>query len=190
MPKKRVTLAALTSAAVLVADRDGFEALTLNGVAAELDVAASTLYTHIYGLDGLKSLVAAAGTRNLTEAVRNSAIGASGVDALTAMAIAYRAFALSHPGQFASTLLPPRSDLDELAATNEALLEVFVLVYRGAGLEADEARLAARALRSAIHGFLALEHTTATPSEHDAEYRYLLDALQLGLLHDHAGVAR
>ena len=61
MPKKRVTLAALTAAAIVVADRDGFEALTLNGVAGELDAAASTLYTHTDGLDGLKTLVAVAG---------------------------------------------------------------------------------------------------------------------------------
>jgi AcrR family transcriptional regulator len=183
MPKKRVTLPALTAAAIIVADRDGFEALTLNGVAGELDAAASTLYTHTDGLDGLKMLVAIAGTQNLTDTVRNSAIGTSGPDALTAMAMAYRTFALDHPGQFASTLLPPRSDLDDLATANAVLMNVFELVYRAIGLEHDEARLAARAMRSAIHGFLALERTMASLSDHDAEYRYLLDALQRGLLH-------
>ena len=182
MPKKRVTLAALTAAAIVVVDRDGFEALTLNGVAGELDAAASTLYTHTDGLDGLKTLVAVAGTENLTETVRDSAIGTSGPDALTAMAVAYRAFALGHPGQFASTLLPPRSDLDDLANANATLMNVFELVYRAIGLDDEEARLAARAIRSAIHGFLALERTMALRSDHDGEYRYLLDALQRGLL--------
>ena len=105
MPKKRMTLDALTSAAIVVADHGGFETLTLNGVAAELDVAASTLYSHTDSLDGLRTLVAVAGTRNLTEAVRNSAVGTSGLNALTAMATAYRTFALDYPGQFASTLL-------------------------------------------------------------------------------------
>jgi len=50
-------------------------------------------------------------------------------------------------------LLPPRSDLDELATANETLIDVF-----------------------------ALQRTRASPSDHDAEYRYLLDALQRGLL--------
>jgi len=189
MPKKRVDLEALTSAAMAVADRDGFETLALTGVAAELDVAASTLYTHTDGVDGLKYLVAVAATRNLTEAVRTCAIGTSGLDALTAMAIAYRAFALDHPGQFTSTLLAPRSQDDELATANKALLEVFELVYRATGLDAHEAPLAARAMRSSIHGFLALEQVTDPPSEHDAEYRYLLDALQRGLLHSPADIA-
>lgn len=189
MPKQRVTLDALTSAALVVADRDGFDTLALNEVATELGVAASTLYSHTDGLEGLKTLVAVAGTRNLAEAVRNSAIGASGLDALTAMATAYRTFALDHPGQFSSTLLPARSDVDELAVANAALLDVFVRVYRAIGLESDEARLAARAMRSAIHGFLALEHPTTSAGEHDGEYRYLLDALQSGLLRGKADIA-
>lgn len=180
---------ALTSAAIDVVDRDGFEALALTSVAVELEVAASTLYTHTDGLEGLKYLVAVAATGNLTEEVRNCAIGTSGIDALTAMAIAYRAFALDHPGQFASTLVTPRSENDELATANKTLLEVFELVYLATGLDAHEAPLAARAMRSSIHGFLALEQVTDPPSEHDAEYRYLLDALQRGLLRSHADIA-
>jgi len=186
VPKQRITLSALTSAAVEVADSKGFDALALTGVAEQLGVAASTLYTHTNGIHGLKYLVAVAATHNLTESVRNAAIGASGPQALTAMGIAYRQFALDHPGQFASTLLPPRFENDELAAADSTLLGVFVLVYRGTGHNEHEARLAARATRSAIHGFLALEHTTVPPSDHDADYRYLLNALQHGLLHTHA----
>ena len=70
----------------------------------------------------------------------------------------------------------------KLATANATLIDVFVLVYRAIGLEEQEARLAARAMRSAIHGFLALQRTRASPSDHDAEYRYLLDALQRGIL--------
>ena len=190
MPQKRVTLAALTTAAVEVADADGFDALALTGVAKKLDVAPSTLYTHTDGVDGLKYLVAVAATDHLTDAVRNAAIGASGPDALTAMGIAYREFALVHPGQFASTLLPPNLEDDELATANATLLGVFVLVYQGTGLNEHESHLAARAMRSAIHGFLALEQTTMPASDHDAEYLYMLTGLQHGLLQNHADEPR
>ncbi len=182
MPKKRVTLAALTAAATEMADNDGFEALALTGVASKLDVAASTLYTHTDGVEGLKYLVAVAATRNLTDMVRTAAIGTSGPAALTSMAVAYRQFALEHSGQFASTLLPPSLEDDELTAANTALLAVFVLVYQGIGLAETESRRAAQATRSAIHGFLALERTTDPASEHDADYLYLIDSLQHGLL--------
>ncbi len=187
MASTRLTLAALTSAAIGVVERSGFDALTLTAVADELGVATSTLYTHIGGLDGLKHLVAEAATRNLTGELRNSAIGISGPDALLAMAVAYREFALDHPGQLASTLLPPRVGNGDLADANAELLRVFVLVYRAAGLDDAESELAARAVRSAIHGFLTIEHSTGSRAEHDAEYRYLLAALQRGLLQRDAG---
>ena len=57
MPKKRVTLNALTTTAVELADTDGFDALALTGVAEKLGVAASTLYTHADGVDGMTQLV-------------------------------------------------------------------------------------------------------------------------------------
>ena len=182
MAKKRVTAVALTAAAIDVADSHGFDALALTGVAAQLGVSPSTLYSHTDGLDGLKYLVAVAATRNLTDAVRNAAIGTSGPDALTAMAVAYRQFALGHPGQFESTLLPPTMVDDDLDTANEALHAVFVLVYQAMGLDEAEARRAARATRSAIHGFLGLERTMSAASDHDADYLYLLHALQRGLL--------
>lgn len=182
MPKKRVTIDALTAAAIQVADEAGFEAVALTEIAKRLDVAASTLYTHTDGVDGLKHLVAVAATRNLAERVRHAAVGTSGLDALMAMAVAHRDFALAHPGQFSSTLLPPSPDDEELTAANVALRAVFVQVYVGIGLDELEARRAAQATRSAIHGFLALERTTDPASNHDADYLYLLTALQRGLL--------
>lgn len=186
MPNRRVTLAAMTKAAGEVADSHGFDALALTAVAKRLDVAASTLYTHTNGVDGLKYQVAVAATHQLTDQVRNAAIGAAGAAALRSMAIAYRRFAVDHPGQFASTLLPPKLEDDDLATANSALLNVFVLVFEGIGLDANEARRAARATRSAIHGFLALEDATTSASEHDADYLYLLNALHYGLLHTHS----
>ena len=189
MPKKRVTLEALTAAAVEATDADGFDSLAITEIAKRLDVAASTLYTHVDGVEALKHVVSVAATRSLRDAVRQAAIGTSGRDALMAMAIAYRQFALDHAGQFASTLLPPQVDDGELIAANAELGGIFVIVYQGMGLDELEARRAAQATRSAIHGFLGLERTTESASEHDVDYRYLLNALQHGLLHGHASWA-
>lgn len=182
MPRVRIDLRRLTVEALTVVDRDGLDALTLSAVASALDVGPSALYTHVDGLDGLRCLVAAAATRNLATEVRTAAIGTAGDRALTAMGVAYREFALGHPGQFASTLLPPQTDDDELAVADADLTDVFVLVYGGMGLTPDASRLAARSTRSAIHGFLALEHTTGTTPAHEAEYHHLLETLQRGLV--------
>ncbi len=181
MEKSRLNLPAIRDAAIDLIDQEGFEALSLSAVAVALGVGPSALYGHVEGLDGLRYLVAVRSTDNLTTAVRNAAVGTAGDDALAAMGAAYREFSIEHPGQFASTLLPPRSDEDALAAANRSLIEVFELVYGAMGLPPEESQLAARSTRSAIHGFLALEHTVGTSDAHDAEYQHLLDTIQRGL---------
>ncbi len=180
-PPARLSPALVTSAALAIVDTRGFDALTLSAVADDLAVAPSALYTHCKGLDGLRHLVAIAATDNLTTRVRDAAIGTSGNDALNSIGAAYRDFALSHPGQFASTLRPPASDDHELEDANTTLLGIFALVYQASGMTSHDSHLAARSTRSALHGFLALEHCSGTTNEHDAEFRHLLDALQRGL---------
>jgi AcrR family transcriptional regulator len=181
VPNKRLSLAVVLDEAIDLVDRDGFDALSLSSVATELDVGPSALYTHLDGLEALRYLVAVRATDNLSAQVRRAAIGTAGDAALDAMGTAYRTFALDQPGQFASTLLPPKSDDDDLARANRALDDIFVLVYQAMGLDAGRSHLAARSTRCAIHGFLALEHNAGTTPDHEAEYRFLLDVLRLGL---------
>ena len=181
MPRVRLSVMRITRSAIELVDRSGFDELSLSAVASDLDVGPSALYNHVDGLDGLRCAVATAATRNLTEAVRNAAVGTSGPSALTSMGEAYRRFSLENAGQFACMLRAPRDGDDDLTAANEALLDVFILVFRAMGLADDEARLAARSTRSAIHGFLGLEHLSGTEDAHEAEYRFLLETLQRGL---------
>jgi AcrR family transcriptional regulator len=187
MARQRLNLTDLRTAAIDVVDLWGFDGLSLSTVAEALGVGPSALYTHIEGLTGLRYLVAVAATENLTAEVRNAAIGAAGDSALTSMGHAYRGFARDHAGQFASTLLPPRSDIHDLARANRSLVDVFMLVYSAMGLSPERSHLAARSTRSAIHGFLALEHTAGTSCEHDAEYQHLLQTLRRGLAPEASG---
>jgi AcrR family transcriptional regulator len=184
MPPRRLSLSGVLDEAIDLVDRRGFDALSLSSVAVELGVGPSALYTHLDGLEALRYLVAVRATENLSTEVRSAAIGTAGDAALDAMGTAYRSFALDRPGQFASTLLPPRADDDDLARANRALDDIFVLVFTAMGFDAARAHLAARGTRSAIHGFLALEHTAGTTPDHAAEYRFLLDVLRLGLRDD------
>lgn len=182
MARVRLSVLGITRSAIAVVDRSGFDGLSLTAVATDLEVGPSALYSHIEGLEGLRCLVATAATRNLTEAVRDAALGTAGAEALTSMGLAYRRFFLERPGQFATILRAPAEGDAELASANAALLSVFVLVFRAMGLDENEARLAARSTRSALHGFLVLEHHSGTHDAHDAEYRYLLETLQRGLV--------
>jgi AcrR family transcriptional regulator len=184
MARPRLTVPLIVGQAIELVDRESFEALSLSIVAEQLGVGPSALYNHITGLDELQYLVAVAATGNLTASVRNAAVGTSGSRALTAMGHAYRSFSLDHVGQFASTLLPPRSNDDDLARENHNLLDVFVAVYSATGMPQHDSYLAARSTRSALHGFLALEHNTGTTAAHRAEYDHLLQTLHRGLMTD------
>jgi AcrR family transcriptional regulator len=176
--------AVITRAALDRIDREGFATLNVSAVADDLGVGPSALYTHVGGLDALRYRVAVESTTNLADTIRDAAVGIAGDRALQAIGTAYRTFAHTNPGRFASTFLPPLSDDDDLAAANRALLHVFVLVFRAMGLSADDAHLAARSTRSAIHGFCALELASGTTADHDAEYEHLLATLRRGLRPD------
>lgn len=180
-PHPKLSTIGVINQAIGLIDQHGYDALSVSAVAHEMEVAPSALYTYCDGLDGLRNLVAIAATNNLIIDVRNAATGAYGDIALNAMGDAYRSFALDHPGQFASTLRPPAVDNDDLNAANTALVDIFALVYAATGFDQARSRLAARTTRSAIHGFLALEHTAGTTPDHSDEYQHLLQALIVGL---------
>jgi AcrR family transcriptional regulator len=179
--RQRLSRDALTAVALLLVDESGYDALTLSAVAEQLQVGPSALYTHCGGLDGLRHVTAVAATNNLAGHVREAAIGTAGGDAVNSVAHAYRDFTLDHPGQFAATLRPPRANDDELVQADQAITDVFALVYIAMGLTPPESGLAARSIRSAVHGFLALEHNSGTTETGADDYQHLLDTMHHGI---------
>ncbi len=175
--RPRLSQTVVVSAAIEIVDRHGYEALTLSEVAAALGVGPSALYSHVDGLDGLRQVVAAESVRRLTGVVRDAAIGTAGDDALHAVACAYRDHVHRHPGRFAATV---RAAAEGLDGADDELQGVFVLLHRARGVDEGTEVAAARSVRSAIHGFLVLEHS-AGRRHPDGEFTYLVDTLCRGL---------
>jgi AcrR family transcriptional regulator len=181
----------VVAAAVRVADADGLEAVTLARVAAALGVRTPSLYHHVDGLDGVRRGIALFGLRELGTALRDATVGRSGPDALVALADAYRACAARHPGAYAAT---QRTDLlvdAELRVAWSRVVEVHFAVLRA--WEQDEERLVhlVRAVRSALHGFVALETNRgfAIDAPRDASLAVLV-RIQIAGLDAHAAAAR
>jgi AcrR family transcriptional regulator len=183
MPRQRIDPKALRRTAAAIADAEGLDELTLAKVAEQMGVQSSALYNHVDGADGLRHAVAVEATANLATALRDAAVGRSGVDAIRAVAAEYRAFARSHPGQYAAALLPPTGVDDELATVMHAVIDTFARILRGMGSEGDDAIHRARAVRSTVHGFVALEATEALtfPTDTDASFQHVLDFIARGL---------
>jgi AcrR family transcriptional regulator len=176
--------ARVVEAAGAIADADGLDAVTLARVAEELGVRSPSLYNHVAGREGLLRGLAAQSTRELATALRRAATGRSGVAAIVAVAEAQRAYALAHPGRYATTIAAPApGDAEHEQAAAEAV-DVLTAVLEGSGLEGDELIHAVRALRSAVHGFAALEAAGGfgLPADRDASFRRLVEALAAGLV--------
>ena len=177
MARARIPAGGIVDTAIVLIDREGFEALSLSAVADVLKVRPSALYGHVGGLDQLRDRIAVTATGHLSNAVGAAAMGVAGPNALDAVGHAYRGFAQGHPGQYSAILRPASADNRELLSANQALHRVFASIYLGAGLDADAANLAAGNTRSAIHGFVSLEHASGTTPGHDAMYLHLLRGL-------------
>jgi AcrR family transcriptional regulator len=175
--------AQVVGAAIAIADEEGLEAVTLARVAAALGVRSPSLYNHVDGRDGLLRAIAARSTRELATALRRAATGRAGIDAVAAFAQAQRDYARAHPGRYAATVAAPaRGDTEHEKAAADAV-DVLTSVLGGSGLEGDDVIHAARALRSAVHGFAALEASGGfgLAVDTDVSFRRMVEAVAAGL---------
>lgn len=176
MPRQRIDLDVVLTAAAAAVDASGHESLSLGGLARDLGVRPSALYNHVAGIDGLRHDLAVHATENLARHLRDSVVARSGTDAVKAIASAYREFAHQHPGQFAASLLPPADAQDQLAAAHGTIVKLFITVINTLGLEGERAVHGARLLRSTVHGFVSLEAIDAltNPVDHGVSFRELI----------------
>jgi AcrR family transcriptional regulator len=174
-------------AAGAVADRDGYDCLSIARVAERLGVQSPSLYHHIEGLDDLRREVSILGTRELGARSRASLDGldaSDGLAAMRSMARAFRSFAQEHPGLYAAA--QPATSLDEDLTLYQAAPEAFDTVAAAVGrlgLGPDDQVHVIRALRAALHGFIALEARPGfgQPDDVDASFELMLDLMEGGV---------
>jgi AcrR family transcriptional regulator len=183
MPRAGLDRDAVVSAAAELADADGLGALTLARLADRLGVRAPSLYAHIDGLPDLRRRLAARGAGELTADLQAAAAGRSAGDALLAIAGAYRAYALAHPGTYDALQRAPEVIDPQVQEAARRLVGVVLAVLRGYGLEGDGAIHGARIVRAALHGFVTLETGGgfALPLSLDESFDQLVAVLDRGL---------
>jgi AcrR family transcriptional regulator len=183
MPRARLDANMVVAAAAQLADAQGLESVTLARLAARLGVRAPSLYAHVDGLADLRRRIAARGVRELTGALQAAAAGRSGADSLQAIARAYRAYGLAHPGTYEALQRAPDVSDRESEEAARRLVDVVVAVLRGYGLEGKEALHGVRIVRAALHGFVTLEARGAfgLPLSLDESFELLVAALDRGL---------
>lgn len=157
---KLSTDAVIAEAARLIDER-GSEGLTLAAIADNLGVRIPSLYKHVDGMPAIQRGIRIVGKTGLANALAQAAIGKSRDDAITAMAIAYRSWALEHRGQYPMIMGAPAEGDEEDLAVSASLIKVIFEVLAGYEIRGDDAIDATRFIRASLHGFVALETTGA-----------------------------
>lgn len=185
-----VDRARVVEVATALADEVGLENLALAQVAERLRIKLPSLYNHVAGLAGLRRELALAGGRQLAERMGRAAIGKSEDAAVFAVAEAYRAFVLEHPGLYAGLVRAPAPGDQELGQAGQAIIDIVLLVLEPYGLGQSGAIHAVRGLRSIVHGFATLEMAGGfgMPLDRDESFARLLRAYVAGLRAEGAGL--
>ncbi|RKN17230.1 TetR/AcrR family transcriptional regulator [Micromonospora musae] len=183
MPRVGLNQQIVVREAARLVDEVGREQLTLAALAGRLGVALPSLYKHVRGADALAQKLSAYATAELADELTAAAVGRAGVDALHAVAAAYRAYARRHPGRYPATQqVPEPADPDHVAAGERAVGVIYAVLH-GYGITGDAAVDAARTLRSALHGFVSLEAAGGfgLPRDLDRSYDEMVASLDTAL---------
>ena len=179
MPRAGLNTDRVVAEAADLADEVGLDQLTLAALAIRLGVRQPSLYKHVASIDALQRLISMRGKAELSDVLARAAIGRARDDALVAMAYAWRAWALEHPGRYKAAERGAAPGDLEHEAVSDRTVEVVTAVVNGYGLDGDDAIDAVRAYRAALHGFVSLEANDgfAFPASVDRSFDRLVHAL-------------
>jgi AcrR family transcriptional regulator len=185
MPRAGLTVQRIVAAAAELADEQGFENVTVSGVARRFGVMDASHYSHIKNLRELRTRLALFAGAEMIERIADAVAGRAGKDAPAAFAGAYREYALRHPGRYAAT--QTRVD-PSLAAGSPALRRTAAITHgmlRAYGLQEPDLTDAVRLLRSTFHGYCALEAAGGFGAPRDVQRSWdkAVDALHITLMH-------
>ncbi len=180
-----LTRARIVGEALRLVEQNGYEQLSLRGLAASLDVTAPALYDHVASKDDVLQAVAAEGYRALQASYR--AHGGQAIERVRERALAYVDFARDNPELFRLMFVfRPRAvaieaDNELNAATNvfESAVEDVRLAIADGELSDRDVDQLGLTLWAAMHGVATI--ATIAPPVADAVAGDVIDALLAGL---------
>ncbi|MBP1160532.1 AcrR family transcriptional regulator [Rhodococcus sp. PvR044] len=163
MPRAQLSSQALFAIAADIADREGFDAVTVSAVARQAGVRPASIYSHIRDRDALLDGLQQLALRELAARVGDAIAGRAGREALIGLVEAHRSYASERPGAWASLQRPASADT---VGSPEAgrIASLMLAVIRDYRLPDEELVHAARFVGATVNGFLAL--TRAEAFEH------------------------
>lgn len=156
----RLSREIIINAALAFLDREGWDALTINALAAQLGTKGPSLYNHVQSLDDLRRAVRVRVIDDILATLSKAGQGRTREDGVLVMAGAYRSYAHHHPGRYtAFTRMPLGGDDPEYTEATKLAAAPVLSVLESYGFCGEDAFYAALEFWSAMHGFVLLEMT-------------------------------
>jgi AcrR family transcriptional regulator len=184
VPRAGLTRDDIVAAAAALVDEIGYHDLTMGLLAERLGVRAPSLYKHVEDLADLRHRIATLAITELGEAVRDAMQGRAGLDALTALLTATRAYVTAHPGRYTASIGAEFTGPDDpLHAASVRIIGSIAAVLRGYGIRDSETDHAIRTIRCTIHGFASLQASNGFQwsADLDESFDWMIRFLDSGL---------
>ncbi len=150
----------IVAAARLVAEGEGWSAVTIRRLADRIEYSQPVLYSHFENRDAIVAAVAVEGFGELATALRRAAHGADDhQDALGNVARAYLAFARAHPATYEAMFSLPTGLSFADADTRSELKDAFAALAAVVTPSRADAEVATETFWAALHGLAELERS-------------------------------
>src|SRR5580698_1333026 len=150
----------IVAAARGIAEREGWDAVTIRRLAQEIEYSQPVLYSHFESRDAIVAAVALEGFRDIALAIREAARGSTGQrSTLKRVAMAYLAFAFSRPALYAAMFVLPTNLHFAQADTRPELRAGFDALAAVVKPVCVDAESATETFWAVLHGLAELERS-------------------------------
>jgi AcrR family transcriptional regulator len=168
----------IVAAARMIAEREGWDAVTIRRLADEIEYSQPVLYSHFENRDGIVAAVAVEGFKELTVALRDAASGSSGRNALKNVAMTYLAFALRRPALYQAMFILPTVLRFAEAETRPELRAAFEALAAVVTPFCVNVEIVTETFWAALHGLAELERSGRTrPKARDERLALVVRAI-------------
>ncbi|MEH2486942.1 TetR/AcrR family transcriptional regulator [Bradyrhizobium sp. AZCC 2230] len=149
----------IVAAARVIAEREGWNAVTIRRLADEIEHSQPVLYSHFENRDAIVAAVALEGFRDIAVALREAASGSTGRNAIKNVATAYLGFALGNPALYEAMFILPTELRFAEAGTKPELRAGFEALAAVVTPFCVDVEVATETFWAALHGLVELERS-------------------------------
>jgi AcrR family transcriptional regulator len=149
----------IVAAARVIAEREGWNAVTIRRLADEIEHSQPVLYSHFENRDAIVAAVALEGFRDINVALREAARGSTGRNAIKNVATAYLGFALRNPALYEAMFILPTELRFAEAGTKPELRAGFEALAAVVTPFCVDVEVATETFWATLHGLVELERS-------------------------------